>query len=584
MPKSTYTLAMALLTMSAVAHAEAPRPEDLQRLAKSIPTVAPEPGIETAKVGPPQWCAESSIEGSWSPASIRIAENDTIETFEQNARLVCLWPNDPTVQKAAQAVQQIYMNWTGQSVARAVDSMKAHVAKAHWQADRTKLCQQLAVNAEVGGGEEVAFMTIRRKLFGCGNGDNALWLMSGADTTMDDAALQFLDNSVAEPDTAVRMGWLTGRLHYLFTNDASNPHSVVGYVFDQFDLGEVTEAKVAALADTAPYKGNVFARAVLFESYGHLMSAKKKVDAEVAKLTADPDWKQILVTGPQAAAAAYDKSAAQYKAEITRSNEFEAKFWGPSKRALAGCWPTLRKDFIGLAKATKHTSATEFKQWLSEPVASLLFSRLVACAAVETDPAYANELLIIDRDLRLGRGRRVAAYFGAFDAINAVLKDRTRFPISAKDMWFFGKRLLNDAASGMVKTDASKFDSMGWVMETGAGTVKSVAKAGAMVKVSFVTTHAQYMSTSCTTDTSRIVMFDHGGSPIYYSACKDTGMVTYNNTPADIKIPAEWADGIKAGAVLEYTTARGEDRVSLPTAVYADKTRKQLVNYYGLGF
>jgi hypothetical protein len=92
------------------------------------------------------------------------------------------------------------------------------------------------------------------------------------------------------------------------------------------------------------------------------------------------------------------------------------------------------------------------------------------------------------------------------------------------------------------------------------------------------------MGRSCV-ETNRILQFRADGSPLYYQKCKDTGMVTVDTTAVGITVPSEWADGIVPGAAVEFEAGFGNNaaRPGLPVAVYADKSKKKLVNFYGLG-
>jgi hypothetical protein len=208
----------------------------------------------------------------------------------------------------------------------------------------------------------------------------------------------------------------------------------------------------------------------------------------------------------------------------------------------------------------------------------------VACAALDTDAAYVSRLETIESKVRWSRGPRVVAQYAALDALTKILADRTKFPVEANFLRLMPDRSLHEVASRQWNMDKSKIDTIGWGGDSGSGTVAAVKKVAAGVQVSFVKTKAQYMGQSCT-QTNRIVTFDLGGSPIYYQSCKDTGMVTYDSTAKDITVPSEWADGIKAGASMDFDTARGEapGRIALPMAVYADKARKKLVNFAGFG-
>jgi hypothetical protein len=106
---------------------------------------------------------------------------------------------------------------------------------------------------------------------------------------------------------------------------------------------------------------------------------------------------------------------------------------------VKGCWATLKPDFVKVLKGLPHATEFEVQASLNEPIAALLLSRLAACAAVELDPAYANRLVSIARDVRPARGPRSAAYFSALSALGPILADRPKFPIEARDLVYGGE-------------------------------------------------------------------------------------------------------------------------------------------------
>ena len=70
-------------------------------------------------------------------------------------------------------------------------------------------------------------------------------------------------------------------------------------------------------------------------------------------------------------------------------------------------------------------------------------------------------------------------------------------------------------------------------------------------------------------------MFDHDGNPIYYQSCKQTGTHVEDYSPEPITISSQFADGITPGRFMEFEVARGKERLSMPTRVFADKYRQE---------
>jgi hypothetical protein len=68
---------------------------------------------------------------------------------------------------------------------------------------------------------------------------------------------------------------------------------------------------------------------------------------------------------------------------------------------------------------------------------------------------------------------------------------------------------------------------------------------------------------------------------MYRQNCHDTGLFTVNTTPQPIVVPASEAGNIAAGTWVDFVAEIGKLPRALPIAVYSDKAKKKLVNWYG---
>jgi hypothetical protein len=586
-------LSMLFVTAGSAAYAQGDdreaqhRKDDLERLAREMPVVAADPGRDAAPVRSPPWCDAVKPSGSYGPSAIarsfKQAQHDGWGGYLETAMITCFFPNEPAVQKATAAIEQAWINLTGLSEPEALETFKARLAADTYKADKEKLCDQLTVSEEVQG-EELSFMTARRALFGCtkkGWADKyPLWADNG--THVPDDLVTYVDASSIPVDEVVRLALISDHVRFVFgEHNEYYAQRLLSYVTDQFDYLAFTPATVMKVLDAAPYQNNAYARGVLLESIGRAKLGILAITDDVNKKAADADWKELLVLAPQRGIADWTKEMTKWKDVFARSNAFEHAFWGPSRKAMKGCWPALYKDFNTVAKTLKHTSAHEFKEALSDPIASLLFSRLGACAAVDGDGNYAMALLTVSRDLRASRGPRLAAYYAALDALSKILEDRTKFPVDAKSFWFMKSNALYTASFSAAN---GRKKGVGFVAQSAKGIVKSASKGANGVVVQFQTEKHQEMGRTCV-ETGHILTFRTDGSPLYYQKCHDTGLITVNDTPGAVTIPADWATGIVAGAALEFEAAIGPPpaRLALPKAVYSDKSKKKLVNFYGLG-
>jgi hypothetical protein len=240
----------------------------------------------------------------------------------------------------------------------------------------------------------------------------------------------------------------------------------------------------------------------------------------------------------------------------------------------------LRKDFVSVAKTLKHGNVVEFRESLSDPIASLLFMRLAACATYDSgDKHYAEMLLRQANELRFARGPRVAAYYAALDALGKIADDRPKFPIHPREFYFFKNNALYSNAFAEVVKDRS---GIGYVGDSGKGIVKSIKRGAKGAEIVFATEKHTEIGRSCV-ETNHILTFRADGSPLYYQKCHDTGPITVNDTAGAITVPAEWAEGIAVGSAVEFAAAIGKPpaRAGLPKAVYSDKSKKKLTNFLG---
>jgi hypothetical protein len=550
------------------------RREELEQLGKRMPGLAPDPGRDKAPVRPAPWCdgiKQAYCQPLAISAAYETAKHEGFGPLIEAARYSCVFTSAPEGQLASAMVEQAWINLTGLSEADAVESISARVHADTWEADHQKLCEGLPAPDREARGEDVAFMKTRRALFGCPG--NAKWI-DRADAPSE--LLAFADQSDVPADELVRLARMLERASEPL-NSTNVDHRIVGYAIDAFDYHGLPSFTWKVL-NTPPFAGNRYARVVVKETIGRTKLGIAAVEAEVKKRLADADWKELLVTAPQRRVEAYAAEAQTYAAQIQRSNAFEHKAFGVSKRAAAGCLPELRKDFVEVYKKLPHASAMEARESLSDPVAALLFGRLLVCMGMDGDEGLATKIrMALEPDVRRVRGVRTVAYFAALEALGKIRADRERFPIAPTDLqWAIGDL---DLLHELMPNKTSSFDY------EGNGVVKSVNKVAGGLHVTFVTAKHQEMSRSCV-PTGRIVQIRSDGTIQYYQSCHDTGLITVNDTPEEITIPPLLADGVKPGVAIEFAVTGGHklERMAMPRVVYADKTKKQVVSFFGFAF
>ena len=543
---------------------------DLVQLAKAMPGITPDAGRDTAPLRSPPWCA-GVRRTSDRPYAISAAyqqwKHDGFLSLIKAARYSCDYAQEPAGQQAATMIEQAWINLTGLSEVDAVESINARVHEQTWDADHQKLCDALTVEKDVRG-EDLAFVATHRLLFGCPG--HAQW---GERAQLPTELLAFVDQSDVPADELIRLSRVLERVSEPL-NSTNLDHRIVGYAIDAYDFRALATFKLKIL-DAPPYAGNPYARVIVKESLARARLGIATLEAEVKKRVTDADWKELLISAPQRGIEAYLAAAQAAEAPIARSNAFERKASAGSKRAVAGCLPELRKDFVEVYKKLPHASANQARESLSDPVASLLFSRLLVCMAMDGEEEIGSDLYqYVQPDVRKARGVRTAAYYAAIEALGKIRADRERFPIKPEDLqWTVGHL---DVLHELRPNKRTSFDF------DGAGIVKTVHKIAGGLHVTFVTSKHQEMSRSCT-PTNRIVQIRSDGSIQYYQNCRDTGLVTVNDTPEEITIPTLLADGVTPGCAIEFRVSSGHklERVAAPRVVYSDKTKKKVVNYFG---
>jgi hypothetical protein len=307
------------------------------------------------------------------------------------------------------------------------------------------------------------------------------------------------------------------------------------------------------------------------------------IDEHVANLTAsDAEWKELLITAPARGLASYQQLADASKEALARSNAFERAFFGPSRKATAGCYAPLRADFEGLLKKLPHDTQNALDEALSQdPITSVLFTRLVACTALDGDEnlaqVWANFPL---RGLRASRGPRMAMYYASLDALPKIVGDRPKFPLAVDKFRF--PRVSYDLSTAVSKIKKKKENGGYGASQKSKGIVKSVKKTPAGLAITWLTDKHNETWPNCES-TGRIMSFFPDGTPQYYQVCKGTITITVNETPDAVTVPLESAEGIAPGAAIEILSNSDQVKLGVPKFVYKDKSRKQLVNWYGFG-
>jgi hypothetical protein len=534
----------------------------MDSLDKAIKDVAPAPGVARAPIRAPTWCRAVKPESGYSVGGFVQAIEDTQDPFRA-AKIACSFPgNEKAVQRAAAAIEQAWINVSGLSDADAVASIAIRLDDDAYEAGKQRLCASMVENEEAVA-EAALYAKTRRHLFGC-DAERPAW--RDDQPAWHDELPGYLDQSAMPADPLVRLGYILNRVKPAFEDPkfGNSQKYLSAYGVDSYDFRTLSDDDVRATVDRAPFKGNVYAKTVVLESLARAHMGIAILNGRVAALSAkDPDWKEVLIDAPKRGAEAFETAAKPYAAEIQRSNAFELAAAAGSNTQVKGCETTLRADFVTVFGKLTHHNVEEATASLSDPIASLLFQRLVECLQLTGNTIAANELgYLRDRDVRYSRGPRTSAYYAQIEALAKILAARPRFPFSLDRMAFDFMPIGKRGASGTSATKGSM------------GIVKTATKKGNELHLVFPTKKVQAMGRTCV-DTNHLIQIREDGSLQWEQRCHDTGLMTIDVTPEPMDVPVGYEAGVRAGSYVELAAD------GFPKAVYADKSKARLVNFYG---
>jgi len=540
-------------------------------------------GVDTARVtGAPAWCDKASIDQPWLPSRIArsVKEQWGINVTVDAALHICQRPNDASWRIEAGYILQKWMNFTGQSQASAEASLRARVQTAKFKAARDATCKGLEYSAELGG-EAKAYAEAHVRFFGCtANESTPLWQDPGVDTK-DEVGFYFDADDKVESEI-IRLYWL---FHATSTPSEKLPSKDV---FDNkplldYAVASVDYAKIDRKA-LAKYASNDFTRVVIDESIAVLEWRRKMYEQAIDKLAkGDAEYTAILRDAPKRGFAEWQRLTDPWRAEIARSNELEKKLSSPSRKALAGCEKELFADAQKLIKSYKLTDYNALVTKVSsDPVASLLLSRLAVCYGAEKVVGVSGALRDLVKQGRELRGPRSLAYYTIVDTLSATLKDRPRLLVNLDNFYLHTKSLVDlyDREldfRGALHKDPEK--------DRQSGVVKAINKVADGIEIIYKPTKVTYPEYDCVA-TGRPLKINSDGRIEYYQNCKATGkMLSQNTTPAPIVIAPAVAQGVKPGAYIVATgssqTAKNGDEIGVVVYVKSKSGDAKLQTFFG---
>ncbi len=541
----------------------------------------PDPGVARAPAMKPGWCdLTSKFKNQESGGRLErrlgvvkrrggLGESSLLEVAE----LLCAHPNAPDWHKQTGYVVQVWMNQTGLGVKGAVASIRARVDVSTWKAQRKQTCSQFTSTAE-DSPEQKRMTKAMRTIYGCG-GSWPYWMNTQSQS---DQLEYYVDKTAEMPSEVLKSFWVMSCLRMmdkLATHDASY---LMPYVRCGVDAQSLSRTRLEA--EIKRDKLNGFAAVIARDTMGRAKLANRMFRAAIDKLVKrDPTYAEVFYTAP---AKGFKEWVALYKANkpaMDAALAYEQKIYGPSKRAMRGCSPTLRNNFAAYVRSNKPKTKKQFEAAAHDPIGMVLLGAWLACETVEGNKYASVELQRLWSKGRIARGPRFAGYYAALDAIVKIRADRTRFPLTLR---------------ALGSLDAVRLDSkVAWlrgqppIIQDAKGVVKRVKKVKGGVRLEFKTVRWVEPVYNCR-DTNRVQSIDSSGRLQYQRICVDTGRnKTHTKTEKPTFVPAYAAKGIKRGSlvILKADYAYNDPkfrRPGFPLEVYKTKRHKKLVSYYGV--
>lgn len=538
--------------------------KELAALEGSLVHPAPGPGLDRASSGPPRWCRGGQVKDIKWPS--QVASN--LESYRKNnqpllqprlvdaAAAVCTY-NAPGYQRAATEILQYWINETGLSEADAVASLAARIDGDAWQAEHDQLCHALD-SGNSHDKEQNAMAEARIRLFGCDGTSHSIgvgWMIWPSQGLF--GMYPFLDRGAMERnrDEIVRLAYLSTEINFMLDPREQHDPRIARYAVVQYDLHELAPAQAIRQLDAAPYRGNRFARTVVVETIAHTKLTAATLEAAVASRVRDPHWKELLVTVPQRAAAAWLDAADRHRDALARSDAMAAAIDARDDGAH-GCEAKLRADIAPIVRQLARGAGNDVEDRLAgDPLLGLLLRQLAACLEFEGDDAPAWILVELASHLGMVRGPRAAA--NAATAAAAAAMGR-QSPFSASS-------LMPDFELAARRQPGRIHAPFGTVV---IKSMTPVGKHGA-VKLTFPRERYQYTEQDCR-ETNKVDRIRSDGTVVYRTVCRDLGKAWAEKVPEPITVPASCKAGLAVGHSVGVENG-------IPVEVYADRAGKHLL-------
>jgi hypothetical protein len=546
-------------------------------------TVPPADGVARVEPRAPGWCDKlpaGELDTSrmiWATSGMQalVEERYWWATTREILGPLCGNPDDPNVRQQTAYFYQWWVNKTGMPPEE-LDGLFRYFGSfptgdgALYATAQTEMCAAFpAASAEASDRDQLLARATRASLGCSDSAGTPYWVAGGSG----DDLWWHLDAAAEAPSQLLRA------------------YAVLGCLWDHETIEDRHLGNYAACGadgrdlDAAALEREIADWHELAQAHARMtVAAARKVTARYqavarARADADPAWQELLYDAPARGWKAWEAAYAAERDAVDAARAYEARYFGPSRKAARGCWDEAWGNLTRHAAKAGAKDLPGAKAAMTDPIGTILLEHVTACADAEGWESRATLYGQLFEHARPARGPRHAAYYAMIDALSEILADRERFTFDTG--WLGG---LFTARSPIARSGGGSVDALDLARDDQGGVVKKVKKVKGGVIVEYKSEKWKDAIYSCTR-TDRIQQLRPDGTVIYEEDCTYQGSRWVEDTHDPIFVPGDLADGIEPGRFLRASISWEKEQdaaKALPVEVWADKERETLVAYLGV--
>ncbi len=334
-----------------------------------------------------------------------------------------------------------------------------------------------------------------------------------------------------------------------------------------------------------------------FRTYG-IHQAMRNIEAFTnAWLAENPQYKAVIIDGPEAAVAKNRKQTADNKALLDTILAIQDRIDPKKAGGLNGCgealYPYFSKWLRAKAKADKVASAKalDFDDYQGS---SILYGLFLCSHGDAATMGLTRALYSAYSRTLIQHGPLSAAYAGMLESFNDVTAKQSKASTFTSARRGSGPKIDFSKLTWnpIARPEPPRNLFTGKNISKQTGVIKSVKKSGDRVVFQFKTVKYRVPTFKCK-DTRRISYIQDNGIVHYKQNCVKTGSREVKETNDPVSIPSWAAEGIKKNMSMTYYAEKasssraskkgnGPVRGGWPVEVFKSQKQKRLVGLYGV--